>query len=142
MSISLDTLLRQADIGRSRSSVLNPLQWIMVIFIAGEGALSFAHAERWLIVTIGCLIVADFLLFAGAFIYFMLRDPAALRSEPYALSWHAMQKGFFSDRMFATVSASTAELETRGGVEIQNPADLLQKDSKNADVTASAEEKP
>jgi len=91
MPLPLQQLFRQAEIGQSRSSVLNPLQWMVVILLGGSTSLLAYHAPIWLIILCACLLVATFGLFCGAYVYFMIKDPAALRSEGYALSRYAME---------------------------------------------------
>jgi hypothetical protein len=45
MPFSLGYLLQQANIGQSRSSVLNPLQWTVVILVFGIGVSLGVHQE-------------------------------------------------------------------------------------------------
>jgi len=86
MNFRLDKLLSdQANIGRSHSSVLNPLQWMTVILVSGLASFVFAHAPNWLIILMAVLLSSTFALFAVGFVYFMIREPGTLRSEMYAL---------------------------------------------------------
>jgi Flp pilus assembly protein TadB len=80
---SVKDFLRLADIGRSRSSILNPLQWTMVILIAAIVALQFAHAPSWLSILFATLLVLDMALFFIAYFYFMRQRPHSLRSESF-----------------------------------------------------------
>jgi hypothetical protein len=75
--------LRAADIGRSRSSILNQIQWTMAILIAGIVALQFARAASWLTVLFAALLSLHSVLFLIAFMYFMLKRPHSLRSESF-----------------------------------------------------------
>ena len=94
---ALDNLLsRQSNIGQSRSSVLNPLQWMTVIIVAGLASFVYAHAQSWLIILMAVLLSSTFILFAAAFVYFMIKEPGTLRSEDYSLAKHALDKGYFT----------------------------------------------
>jgi hypothetical protein len=97
MNFGFDKLLsKQANIGQSRTSVLNPLQWMVVIMVAGLTAFVFAHAPNWLIILMAVLLTSTFVLFAFGFLYFMVREPGTLRSEMYALLKAALDKGYFT----------------------------------------------
>jgi preprotein translocase subunit YajC len=75
--------LRLADIGRSRSSILNQLQWTMAILIAGIVAFQLAHSPAWLSIFLAVLLALDAAVFLLAFLYFMLKRPHSLRSESF-----------------------------------------------------------
>jgi hypothetical protein len=108
MDLSFDKLLsNQANIGQSRSSILNPLQWMTVILVGGLASFFYAHAPEWLIVLMAVLLSLTFGLFALGFIYFMIREPGALRSENYALLKVAIQ-GLFHRRNCGAACGSRA----------------------------------
>jgi hypothetical protein len=85
MTSSVKDFLRLADIGRSRSSSLNQLQWMIAILIAGILAFQLAHAPSWLTILLAVLLTVDFALFSTAFSYFMVKRRHALRSEAFDL---------------------------------------------------------
>src|SRR5258708_32596559 len=97
MSFRLEKLLcSKSSIGQSRSSILNPIQWMTVILVGGLASFVFARAPTWLIILMAVLLSLTFALFAGGFIYFMIREPGTLRSEMYALLKGAMDRGYFT----------------------------------------------
>jgi phosphoglycerol transferase MdoB-like AlkP superfamily enzyme len=96
---ALQSLLHVAQIGRSRSSVINPLQGTLCIVIFAFLVLAVTHAENWLLVFFASVTAAVFLLLLGAYIYFMIRDPAALRSERYSLAKTAIEKQRLGDSL-------------------------------------------
>jgi hypothetical protein len=123
MDFSLDKLLsNQANIGQSRSSILNPLQWMTVILVGGLASFIYAHAPDWLIVLMAVLLSLTFGLFALGFIYFMIREPGALRSENYALLKVAMDKGYFTEETVAQLAGQERKIE-KGEAIIVNDAD-------------------
>jgi hypothetical protein len=96
----IDGWLRQSQIGQSRSSVLNPLAWALVILVGGIAASHYSGASDWITQSLGVAALLDFLLFACAYVYFMFRNPDALRSESYSLSKMAIERGLLGDSMF------------------------------------------
>jgi len=99
MADYFSSLLRQANIGQSRSAITNPLQWAMVILICGTALMWMAHVPMWVI----CLPAIGFalvlLLFLGAYIFFMTTNSDALRSESYSLSKMAIERGMVGDSL-------------------------------------------
>lgn|SRR5690348_9953267 len=112
--------LRLADIGRSRSSVLNQLQWTMAALIAGVVALQYAHSPSWLIVLLSVLLTLTVGVILYAYIYFMRKRPHSLRSES------------FDYKMSALMEKRTAEMKAGLYEEISTSSDLKvqQRDNK------------
>jgi len=81
----MKAFIKAADIGRSRSSALNQLQWAMAILVAGICLLWRYGAPTWLIGTLASLLVLTVVVFLGCFIYFMVKRPHSLRSETFDL---------------------------------------------------------
>jgi hypothetical protein len=88
---------REARIGQSRSSVLNPLQWLTVILAASLLTAMAFHLPPWVGITITVFLAATVLLLLSAYIFFMQRNPDALRSEKYSLQKMAIEKGLVGD---------------------------------------------
>lgn len=76
-------LVHAADIGRSRSSIVNPLQWAIPILIAAMVVSVFGHPPSWLLPYFALLLGVDFAAFVGAFFYVLLTKPHLLRSESH-----------------------------------------------------------
>jgi hypothetical protein len=83
LTSSVKEFLRLAAIGSSRSSILNPIQWTMVLLVAAIVALQFARSPSWLSILFAILLVADVILFVIAYFYFMRQRPHSLRSESF-----------------------------------------------------------
>jgi hypothetical protein len=92
-------LLQQAEIGRSRSSVINPLQWAVVIILAGMLGILLGHAPSWLLIFFSCLLGLLVVLLALAYVYFGITNPDALRSEKYVLVKAAIEKQYAGDSL-------------------------------------------
>jgi energy-coupling factor transporter transmembrane protein EcfT len=95
----LESLLRQARIGESRSSVINPLQWTLVVIIFALFLFLEAKAPMWLLGTTAAASGFVLLLLVFAFVYFMFKDPDALRSEKYSLVKTAIEKKLVGDSL-------------------------------------------
>lgn len=94
------SFLQQAQIIQSRSSVINPLQWSLVISIAALLTTGLEpRAPRWLPIFFAVLTALIAVLLIGAYIFFMVRDPDALRSERYSLMKTAMEKHLVGDNL-------------------------------------------
>jgi hypothetical protein len=91
------SLINQANIGQSRSSVLNPIQWLLVILLAGTCLSLFLHSPLWLLTILAGGIVLALLLFLGAYIFFVRTNSDALRSESYSLTKLAIQNRLLGD---------------------------------------------
>jgi hypothetical protein len=125
MDFSLDKLLsNQANIGQSRSSILNPLQWMTVILVGGLASFIYAHAPGWLIVLMAVLLSLTFGLFALGFIYFMIREPGALRSENYALLKVAMDQGYFSEETVAQLAGQERKIAKGQSIVVKDADDI------------------
>jgi hypothetical protein len=125
MDFRLDKLLsNQSNIGQSRSSVLNPLQWMTVILVGGLASFVYAHAPSWLIILMAVLVSLTFVLFAVGFIYFMIREPGTLRSEMYALLKGAMDRGYFTADTVALLAGQEHKIEKGQGIEVKDAKDI------------------
>jgi hypothetical protein len=93
----LESLLKLAQIGQSRSSVINPLQWTLVILLFGILALVEFRAPDWILICFVGVFVVTFFLLGYAYVFFMHRNPAALRSEKYSLAQQFIEKKLIGD---------------------------------------------
>jgi hypothetical protein len=93
---------KQTDIGQSRTSALNPLQWALVILPLGAAVLKLSGAPDWLVAGLGVAALLVVVLFGIAYLYFMLNNVDALRSEAYSLHKIALEKGLVGDSLHGT----------------------------------------
>jgi hypothetical protein len=113
---ALQSLINQASIGQSRSSVLNPLQWLLVILIAGNCLSLSLHSPLWLLAILTGGIVLALLLFFGAYIYFGKTNSDALRSENYSLTKLAIQHRLIGDSLAGVREVPTAVAQDAPGL--------------------------
>ena len=93
------SLLQQAEIGQSRSSVINPLQWAVVIILVGMLLVVLAHAPTWVLIFFAALLGLLVVLLVVAYCYFGLKNPDALRSEKFVLVKAAIEKEYAGDSL-------------------------------------------
>jgi hypothetical protein len=96
---TLQSLLHVAQIGRARSSVVNPLQWTIVLLIFGLFLSLAAHGPSWLLIFFAVSLAVVILLLLCAYIYFMRKNPDLLRSETYSLAKTAIEKQVLGDNL-------------------------------------------
>jgi hypothetical protein len=106
------SLTNLAEIGQSRTSITNPLQWTMVIFVLGIALVVFARTPAWLLIVfvIGLMVVLG--LFSYAYLYCMHTNPDVLRSENYHLSKMAIERGMLGDSVHGLVEAGKGREDT------------------------------
>src|SRR5712692_1602050 len=106
MTDYLKALFQRADIGQSRSAITNPLQWAIAILIAGILLLWRAVDPGWILAVLTIFLCLFMLLFIGAYIYFSVKNPDALRSEHFALSKIAIEHGLIGDNLHGLIDES------------------------------------
>jgi hypothetical protein len=70
-------------IKHSKSSVVTPLLWTLVILLTGLLASIGEEAKPWVVIFFAVLLGATVLLMIWTYAYGMTRVPSALRSEKY-----------------------------------------------------------
>lgn len=98
MSTFISKMLEQADrVVHSRSSVLVPLQWLLIILAVFFLALIPIHAPAWAQIGEGVCFGLILILSVAAYVFFVIRNPDGLRSEQYSLSKYASEQGLYDD---------------------------------------------
>jgi hypothetical protein len=95
----LQSLLQRSDIGQSRTSALNPLQWLMVILSGGLVAALIVKASMWVLIVLIALVVSGCIFLLCCYWYFMKNNPDALRSEKFLFSKMALERGLIGDSL-------------------------------------------
>lgn len=106
----------------SRSDVLKPLAWLIGILTFSTVLLVTASAPHWLLILFACLPPATVVLYIGAYIYCLLMDRDALRSEKYSLHKMAIEHNLIGD---STVGLFRAE-ETLASPSGDDPTKQLE----------------
>jgi hypothetical protein len=64
------------------------------------------QAPTWLSIVFATFTGLPILLFLAAYIFFMIRDPEALRSERYSIQKMAIEKGLIGDDLHGLIEPS------------------------------------
>ena len=117
------SLLQQAQIAQSRSSVINPLQWALLILVVLLLALGAeARPPPWLLVGAAASLGLALLFLLAAYVYFAMTNPDSLRSESYSLVKTALEKKYLGDSLSGmkefvdTIEGSDKKALGSGGV--------------------------
>jgi hypothetical protein len=113
----IKAFLQQATAQVSRSTILRPMAWMMPLCIAATLGAVYVSAPSWLIAMFAAFCGLTMLLYVAAYVYCLLTDRDALRSESYVIHKMAMQRGYVGDSdvgMFAP--PGSAEIKLIGGI--------------------------
>jgi hypothetical protein len=88
----IKSLFEQASAQGTRSTVLNPLGWLIASLLASLTGTAAVHGPQWLLVVLAVIVGLLVALYAVAYVFFMLRSPDALRSERFTLSKMALEQ--------------------------------------------------
>jgi hypothetical protein len=94
MPFSFAALLQHAAAQGSRSTVLRPLGWLLGICVTAAVACVEVKAPSWLITLFGVSSAVTVLLYLVAYIFCLIKDRDALRTERYSIQKLAMEKGY------------------------------------------------
>lgn len=104
----------------ARSTALHSLQWALGLLLAAIPPTVWSGAPAWLFAALIVAVVLVLLVFLGAYIYLLTRNPDALRSEEFSLSKMAMEKGLVGDTTFGFVDPSVMIANKRGALPISS----------------------
>lgn len=93
----LTALREQMQANLSRSDVLRALFWPMSALMTATLGLVVAKADFWLLLMFASLLVANIVLYGASFVFCLLKDRDALRSERYSIQKLAIEHGVYGD---------------------------------------------
>lgn len=108
----LSALREQLSANVSRSDVLKPLAWLIGLLLAGTLLSSLEKAPIWLTATLLGMIGAAGIVYGGAYIFCLVIDRDALRSERYSLSKLALEHGVYGDSEVGIIEDQTRDRST------------------------------
>jgi hypothetical protein len=122
-------LFQQATQQASRSTVLRPLGWLATICVVAVLGVIEVRGPAWLTVVLAVFTGLTFASYLGAFVYCLLTDKEALRSETYLIQRSAIEKGFVGDGLAGIFRAE--ELPAGRLIEGATPLSQTAKEEKN-----------
>jgi hypothetical protein len=117
----VSTLREQMSAALSRSDILRPLTWLVGMFLLATVSLITAKSDQWIIIV---LLVSIILLYLWAYLYCLIRNPDALRSERYSLQKMAIEHGLLGDS-----TSGTFEPEETNARAIESSAKQIERRS-------------
>jgi hypothetical protein len=124
----MDSLLKLAQIGQSRSSVINPLQWTLVMLLIAILALAGIRVPTWMLIFFVCAFGGTLCLLFCAYLFFMFRNPAALRSEKFSLAQQVIDNRLLGDSVSGTI---ITEYDTDSDLPLKSGPSALDIGSSN-----------
>ena len=96
-------VLRRHELYGKKSTALQPIVFIALILTLGVVGAIHSNVDIWIIWTFFALLGVVLILFSIGFIFFMIKDPDALRSETYNMAKFAMERGLIGDDNVGTL---------------------------------------
>lgn len=109
----LKELLQQISSDGKRSTALQPLIWLVSIVLFGTLSSFYFNLPEWVSKIFLFSLLGIIFIFIGAYIYFMLTNSDALRSETYSLNKMAIEKSMVGDSISGLI---TIEEDKAGNV--------------------------
>jgi hypothetical protein len=100
--LALAPVLQHARGALSRPDILRPLTWLIVLILLAIIGLVKWEASPWLIMTVAILLALVIFLYFGAYVFCLLKNPDALRSERYALQKIEFERSIYGDNKSGT----------------------------------------
>ena len=114
------SLREQMQANLSRSDVLKALIWPLGILMSAMLVAIATKAPAWVLIFFAVLLALKTLLYAGAYLFCLMVDRDALRSEKYSLDKLAIESGLYGDSktglLDVTPRGSPSSTEAEQGV--------------------------
>lgn len=110
--LQLVSMLReQMHASLSRSDVLRPLAWLVLILTTGTLTCVLAKAPEWLLISMAVLLFLSIVLYIISYLYCLFNDRDALRSEKYSLHKMAIEHGMYGDSQTGLIEPDKATVK-------------------------------
>lgn len=93
----IQAFLQQATENGTRSTVLKPLAWLMSMLLAATLSAFYFNAPSWVGILFAIFCSLTMLLYLATYVYCIVTDKDALRSETYSIQKLALERGFVGD---------------------------------------------
>ena len=95
----LHSFFSEASAKGARSTALHALQWGMAMLLISISIMAMADAPSWILIAISSAFGLVLVTFIGAYIFLLIKNPDALRSERFTLSKMAIERGLIGDSL-------------------------------------------
>lgn len=91
--------------------MLRPLGWLLGLLLAGLVSGIDFKAPTWVVIFLAVFVGITVVLYLGAFVYCMIHDRDALRSERYSIQKLAIEKGYVGDSSVGLLDNPASQLK-------------------------------
>lgn len=102
----IQAFLQQAAAKGARSTVVNPLGWLIAILFAGISAALYLKSPNWLLILITVFLSLTIIAYLVSYGYFALKSPDSLRSERFTISKMIIEKSIKGDSLTGLIDPS------------------------------------
>lgn len=102
----IQAFLQQAAAKGAKSTVVNPLSWLIVILLAGLSTCLYLKSPGWLLILMAVFFSLAIAIFFVSYGYFALKSPDSLRSERFTLSKMIIEKSIKGDSLVGLIAPS------------------------------------
>ena len=95
----LHSFFSEASAKGARSTALHALQWGMAMLLISISIMAWVDAPSWILIAISSAFGLVLVTFIGAYIFLLIKNPDALRSERFTLSKMAIERGLIGDSL-------------------------------------------
>jgi hypothetical protein len=120
--------LHQALVSGSKSTVLNPLGWLVGLTLVGSISAQSLRSPPWFADTLGVLCILSIISYMVSYFYFAKTDKDALRSEKYSIQKLAIQKGFVGDDQTGYIPIDLTDEESQRRPSLSDQSKGLEDD--------------
>ncbi len=99
MSSFLHSFFSEASAKGARSTALQSLHWVIGMLLTSIPIMAWVDAPSWILIAISSAFGLVLVTFIGAYIFLLINNPDALRSESYTLSKMAIERGLIGDSL-------------------------------------------
>ncbi|MDE0087611.1 MAG: hypothetical protein OXU23_17950 [Candidatus Poribacteria bacterium] len=99
MSSFLHSFFSEASAKGAKSTALQSLHWVIGMLLTSIPIMAWVDAPSWILIAISSAFGLVLVTFIGAYIFLLIKNPDALRSESYTLSKMAIERGLIGDSL-------------------------------------------
>ena len=99
MSSFLHSFFSEASAKGAKSTALQSLHWGIGMLLTSIPIMAWVDAPSWILIAISSAFGLVLVTFIGAYIFLLIKNPDALRSESYTLSKMAIERGLIGDSL-------------------------------------------
>lgn len=109
----IKSFLEQATAESSKSTVMKPLNWLIVILISGTITAFYFNLPKGISYTSSILTGLTIVVYLIVYFYCLFTDKDALRSEKFIVQKLAIEKGFVGDSSMGKIEIDSISANKR-----------------------------